>query len=153
MFTLGAFAIVCSILGYFVLFAVSIVILTFLGSFFARVENYGFYYRYDDPKLDELKHRISTVIPEINNIDIYGSNQSFTIDKKTTYICSKDKREEYYPDNMLIYVILHELAHALSSEVGHTKVWENIYQNLLERAEKGGIYDSKIPVISDYCGY
>lgn len=153
MILLGVFIILCAIFKYFILFAIGVVLLSFVGSFFARIENYGMYYGFDDPKLDQLKQKIAKVVPEIEKIEIYGSNQSFTIDKKTSYICSKDKNDEYYPDNMLIYVILHELAHALSPEIGHTKKWEEIFNDLLARAEEGGIYSSKIPLIKDYCGY
>ena len=65
----------------------------------------------------------------------------------------KNERGEYYPDNMLIYVVLHELAHALCDEIDHTPKYEEIFKDLLARAQDGGIYDSSIPVVDKYCGY
>lgn len=117
---------------------------------FSRIENY---YQFEDSHLDALKQRIATAIPEIKRVKLVGSNESFTIDKKKTYICLKDDKGKYYPDNTLIYVILHELAHALSPTLRHTSSWKSIFKSLLIRAEKGGVYDSKIPIVSNYCGY
>ena len=39
--------------------------------------------------------------------------------KQKVYLCLKDENNEYYNDNMLIYVALHELAHVLCDEIGH----------------------------------
>lgn len=117
------------------------------------------YASYKDQKLEDLKARIGSVIPEISMIPIYGSNQSFTINKKTIYICLKDDAGQYYPDNMLTYVILHELAHVMCPEAipqdqdQHTPMYMKVFNGLLHRAEREGIYDSSIPVIEDYCGY
>ena len=116
------------------------------------------YYKYEDSKIDVLKEKIGRVIPEIHHVELYGSNKSFTIDKKVSYICLKDANGSYYQDNMLVYVILHELAHVLCDEVRppneeHTPKWEAIFKELLARAEAGGVYNSKIPILSDYCGY
>ncbi len=115
-------------------------------------------YSFKDPKVDDLRDRIATVIPEIYKVKLLGSNKSFTIDKQVSYICVKNASGEYYPDNMLIYVILHELAHALCDEINpptkeHTPKWEAIFKQLLTRASEAGIYDPNIPIIEDYCGY
>ena len=110
--------------------------------------------RYDkfyDPKLDELRNKIYTIIPEINGVELYGSNKSFTIDKEEIYLCLKDKNDRYYDDNMLIYVLLHELAHVLCNEIGHTNKFREIFRGLLKRAEIGKIYDASKPPVDDYC--
>lgn len=151
------FIIICAILKYFVLFGIGVALLGAVSLFSSKIENFG-YYKFDDPKLEDLRKRIESVIPEINKVSLHGSNKSFTINKSASYICTKDKEDEYYSDNMLIYVILHELAHAISPTVEspkgrHSKAWENIFNGLLARAEKGGIYDSKIPILKDYCEY
>jgi hypothetical protein len=118
------------------------------------VQNYTDQYdKFYDPKLDMLKDRIATAIPEINRIEISGSNKSFTINKKSVYICTKDENGSYYEDNMLIYVILHELAHVLCDEVGHTEKFKSIFRSLLERATKAGVYNPATPPIDDYCNY
>lgn len=153
MIALGIFIVVCAALKYFVLLAIAVVILSFVSAFFSRIENFEKYYMYDDDKLDDLKRRIAVVIPEINRVEFYGSNKSFTIDKRTSYICMKDSGDRYYTDNMLTYVILHELGHALSPNKGHTEEWEAIFDSLLDRAAEGGVYDPSIPLTRDYCGY
>ena len=54
---------------------------------------------------------------------------------------------------MLIYVALHELAHVLCDEVGHTEKWKKIFEDLLLEAETKAVYDSNVPPILDYCTY
>ena len=54
---------------------------------------------------------------------------------------------------MLMYVLAHEVSHALSDSVGHTEEFHNIFNDLLNIAVKKGIYDPTIPVITDYCEY
>lgn len=114
------------------------------------IDNYTKFY---DPKLVEIQKRLSKAIPEVNDINLSGSNKSFTINKQDVYICTKDINGQYYSDNMLTYVLLHELAHVLCDEIGHTEKFKNIFQSLLNRAEKAGLYDSSIPPVDDYCEY
>jgi predicted metal-dependent hydrolase len=111
------------------------------------------YDKYYDPKLEEIRERLAVVIPEIKHVDLSGSNKSFTINKKHVYICAKDESGQYYDDNMLTYVILHELAHVLCDEVGHTEKYKQIFRSLLERAHKAGLYDPSKPPIDNYCNY
>lgn len=131
-----------------------IILIAFILKYFV-VEYYysDTYDKYYDPKLEEIRDRLSVAIPEIKNVDISGSNKSFTINKKHVYICSKDESGQYYDDNMLTYVILHELAHVLCDEVGHTEKYKQIFRSLLERAHKAGLYDPSKPPLDNYCNY
>ena len=52
-----------------------------------------------------------------------------------------------------MYVAIHELAHVLCDEIGHTEKFYEIFNNLLDKAENLNIYDSDIPIISNYCGH
>jgi hypothetical protein len=106
-----------------------------------------------DPMLIELQETLAPVHPIIETLQFYKGNKSYTINKEKVYICLKDKKEEYYDKNMLIYVCLHEVAHAICDEIGHTLKFHNIFQELLERAHELGIYNASIPVIQDYCDY
>lgn len=110
-------------------------------------------YKFYDPKLDELRERLSVAIPEIRNISLSGSNKSFTINKEDVYICTKDEHGKYYDDNMLTYVLLHELAHVLCNEVGHTDKYREIFRGLLHRAHEAGLYDPDKPPLDNYCNY
>lgn len=121
------------------------------GLFFQRYNDH--YDKYYDPKLESLKYRIAEYFPEIKDIEISGSNKSFTINKKSIYICAKDESGKYYDDNMLIYVILHELAHVMCDEVGHTEKYKSIFRGLLERATVVGLYNPATPPLDNYCNY
>lgn len=152
-----AVAVVILIISIFLkllpLIIISIIAVVFISLWFNHYSHVSNYYHFEDPKINELKARIAKVIPEIDKIKIYGSNKSFTIDKRTAYICVKDDNGSYYEDNMLVYVILHELAHAITRGKGHNEEWENNFDKLLERAAKGGIFDPTIPLVDGYCGY
>lgn len=111
------------------------------------------YEKYYDPKIEQLQQKIGEVIPEIKDVEISGGTKSLTINKKVVYICAKDANGNYYGDNMLTYVILHELAHVLCDEVGHTEKFKSIFKKLLDKATDGGIYDPSIPPIDNYCNY
>lgn len=111
------------------------------------------YEKFFDPKIKELQNKLSPVFPEIKNLQISGSNKSFTQNKSAVYICAKDEKGNYYDDNMLIYVMLHELAHVLCDEIGHTPKYTEIFQSLLDRATEAGLYDPSVPPIDNYCEY
>jgi beta-lactamase regulating signal transducer with metallopeptidase domain len=131
---------------------VSIILLTFLVIFtflFVRaVESY------EDPKTKEIHQRLIQVDIRAKKISIKGSNQSFTEDKTRTYLCLRDEAGNYYDDNMLMYVALHELAHAISKSVDvehKTDEFKNNFKMLLAKAESLGFYDPKKPLNYNYC--
>ena len=109
--------------------------------------------KFDDPKIDNLKNRLSSIFPELNFIQLSGSNKSFTINKKEIYLCLKDENGKYYDDNMLIYVLLHELAHVKCDEIGHTEKFKDIFRNLLLQAEIAGLYNPFQPPVDNYCNF
>jgi hypothetical protein len=124
------------------------------------------YYRYItlksyDPKIDEIKKNLQHVYHSYTrdnkNIDdiisIQPSNKSYTINKSKMYLCLKDKNGNYYNTNMLMYVALHELAHVLCDEIGHTDKFHNIFNNLLDIANSLGYYSYSIPITMNYCNY
>jgi len=106
-----------------------------------------------DQKIDKLKDRISVLFPDIKNMEIYSGKKSFTIDKKEIYLCLRDEHGEYYEDNMLVYVLLHELAHVHCHEIGHTDEFYRVFDDILLKAESAGVYTSKIPPIQNYCNH
>lgn len=128
------------------------IILSFILVYRYYMKNNNFE-KYDDPKIDTLKLKLSRVFPEINYIELSGSNKSFTINKREIYLCLKDKNGNYYDDNMLIYVLLHELAHVKCDEIGHTEKFKNIFKSLLVKAELAGIYNPYQPPIDNYCNF
>lgn len=58
--------------------------------------------------------------------------------------------EEFYDDNTLVYVALHELAHTRLSHVGHGEPFEDLFRRLLRRAASLGVYRPEVPVDPSY---
>jgi len=90
---------------------------------------------------------ISLIDKEFNYIPIYkSSGTSYTINKSKIYLKLTDRNGEYYSNNTLIYVLLHEISHMLCDDIGHTENFHIIFRDLLLEAEKVGIYDPYIPI-------
>jgi len=106
-----------------------------------------------DPLLDELKKQLSVIHPKFKNVELFEGKKSYTINKKRVFVCLKDSKGRYYNRNMLCYVILHEYAHMLCDEVGHTTKFFNIFDDLLDKAASAGLYNPSIPPLTDYCGH
>lgn len=111
------------------------------------------YYHRDDPMLHELKEILREVHPKVDQIRFFKGDKSYTINKKKIYLCLKDENDNYYSKNMLIYVALHELAHVLNNEIGHTPKFYDIFDDLLEKAASRGIYNPSIPPLKNYCEF
>lgn len=110
---------------------------------------------YTDPLLDKLKHDLMTLHPKARELRYFASDRSFTEDKKDMFICLKDENGQYYDVNMLMYVMIHELAHAISKSYDDAHSGREFNENfdmLLQEAAKKGIYDPKIPLLANYCG-
>jgi hypothetical protein len=132
----------------FSLIFVSMVIIIYITFFLNRVDIY------DDPKVLEIKLKLLPIDPRIKNIPFYASNKSFTENKKRIYMCLKDQNGNYYDDNMLIYVALHELAHAFSSNIDpdHTSPeFNDNFSKLKNDAIELGIWDPSQPIVMGYC--
>ena len=110
-------------------------------------------YLEDDPILVEIKDMLRGCFPEIDNTILLKGKKSYTINKKRIHLCLKDEKGEYYDKNMLIYVTIHELAHVKCPEVGHTDKFYEIFNHLLDKAARCGVYDKHKPLIKDYCEY
>jgi len=122
-----------------------------------------------DPKIEEIKLKIAPLFSKnikhtgilevinnrdiMNEIDIYKGDKSYTINKEKVYLCLKDEHGEYYNDNLLIFVTLHELSHVISDTIGHDKKFNNIFDQLLKKATELNIYDPKLPIDQNYCTY
>ena len=104
----------------------------------------------NDPRIIELKDKMSGVFPELRNAKLMKGKRSYTINKHKVYICT-EKNGVKYGDNMLTYVTLHELAHVLCNEVGHTPKFMYIFNGLLERATRYSLYDPSIQTVKNYC--
>jgi hypothetical protein len=109
---------------------------------------------FDDPLIERIRNDLMKVDPRVSKLTFKASNESFTEDKKHVYLCLKDKNGNYYDYNMLMYVSLHELAHAFSHSVDEdhtTDEFKNNFKMLLQKGEQLGLYDPKKPLNYEYC--
>ena len=110
------------------------------------------YHLQDDPMLHILKKVLEPVHPIFKTLKLYKADKSYTINKDKTFLCLYDKNGDYYPINMLIYVLLHEASHSLNTvDIGHTEEFHRIFDKLLNRAIELGVYNPSIPIIQNYC--
>ena len=91
--------------------------------------------------------------PIIGSTKIREGKESFTLNKNEVSLCLKDKKTgEIYDDNMLTYVLLHEIAHVINKDdVGHTPKFHKKFDELLEKATQLGLFDPSKELIEDYC--
>lgn len=107
----------------------------------------------DDPMLGRLRAILKDIFPDMNNVILLRGEKSYTINKKRIHLCLTDENGKYYDQNMLVFVLLHELAHVRCTEIGHTDAFHRIFRGLLDTATIHGIYDPSVPPIKDYCEY
>lgn len=124
-------------------------------------------YLQDDPILKELYTKFSNFFDRnkkweypleslngrniMSEIDLYRGNKSYTINKKKVYLCLKDPNKQYYNLNMLTYVLAHEIAHVINTEIGHTPKFNNIFEALLVKMSAEGLYDPSKKIDDEYC--
>lgn len=112
------------------------------------------------PVLDILQARYNhNILSEAAIDDRYTS---FTINKKDMHIClrTRDQDELIYDINILMYVVLHELAHFTNFDTngnpieGHGDEFVQIFKFLVNEAVLSGVYEyidyEKQP--TEYCG-
>ncbi len=131
----------------FSIFILIIGIIFYLVSKQAR-ENYSQY----NPMIQTLKEQILVCFPELVHLQVYEGNKSYTINKEKIYLCIRDKYGKYYDKNILMYVLIHEIAHTLCTDVGHTSQFKEIFDILLQRATDANIY-SHVDIPKDYCNF
>lgn len=110
---------------------------------------------FTDPLIERIKFDLYLLHPKARDLNYFASNESLTEDKKDMYLCLKDENGQYYPYNMLMYVAIHELAHAISKSIddAHTSSEFNTnFDILLDKAAKLGLYNPNEPLLSNYCG-
>ena len=102
--------------------------------------------------LRKLKKMMEPLEEYTGKLKLYKAKKSYTINKDKIYLCLTDQNGDYYPINMLIYVLLHEAAHKVNKlDIGHTEKFHEIFEDLLDKAQKLGIYNPSIPPIDGYC--
>lgn len=106
--------------------------------------------------IQKLKNMLVGVIPQkYLDLPVVPSGESFTYNKKKIHLCVGD-----FDINTLMYVYLHELAHAMTSpedsqENAHGDVWKANFDKILNDAQRAGVYNKNIKFDKKYmevCG-
>ena len=103
--------------------------------------------------VEKLKEYCCKVIDEnVKEIPVTPYNSSFTEDKKKIFVCVKDKKGNFFNKNDMMYVMLHEYAHATTKvkEDPHGPAWRKNFDRYLKIAEEKGLYDSSIKLSMEY---
>jgi hypothetical protein len=88
----------------------------------------------------------------LKNLVMVEDKESCTINKSTIHLCTKDPRNgQEYDKNTLMFVVLHELAHVLCEDIGHSEKFLTINTSLLNYAIQKGLYDPSKPFVKNYC--
>jgi hypothetical protein len=108
-----------------------------------------------DPKLGEIKEVLKQLDPRASQLTLYEGDKSYTVNKEKMTLCIKvPGTEQYYDDNTLRYVAIHELAHATNQQdIGHTPAFYKEFDRLLDIASQKGLYDPSKPIPDNYCNY
>jgi len=108
-----------------------------------------------DPRVKTMVERFNPNNMMENNIGEDSTSYSENKGEKIV-VCLREKTNGYplVDENTIMFVILHEMAHLMTTTIGHTpEFWTN-FKRILQDASKVGIYHpinySKSPV--NYCG-
>ena len=107
-----------------------------------------------DPLIKKIRNDLINIDPRASLLVFKASDESFTEDKRIVYLCLRDHNGKYYDYNMIMYVAIHELAHAFSPTIdfNHTsKEFKENFSHLLTRAQQLGLYDPNKQLDYAYC--
>lgn len=92
----------------------------------------------DDPRVRRLADNWSG---EFNETEDDSNSIAYSVSKSDVRVCVRDRAGRLADENSAMFVVLHELAHVATDEVGHTEqFWKN-FRFLLELAEHVGVYN------------
>jgi len=105
-----------------------------------------------DPIIQRLVKKLTPVFPELKRVKVMRSpSTSYTLNKYRVYLCVRNQAtRKTFPDNVLTYVLLHELAHALNVNYGHGSTYQSIFRSLLNRAIRANLY-KHVYIPTNYC--
>lgn len=88
--------------------------------------------------------------------NILQKDTSFTVNKKDINVCltTRNRDNNIYDINLLMFVLIHELAHYCSASIGHNKEFIDNFKFLLKKAIDAGVYryEDYSQSNKEYCG-
>lgn len=122
-----------------------------VGHLYQNKSSYPNYESYIDRLVTNTKKSVI-----IENLFANKFETSYIINKgETIALCLKSTvTNDYHDDNLIIYVLLHEMAHAACPEDNHTELFKKIFVFMLSVAIKLGIYVNinYRATPTEYCG-
>ncbi len=111
------------------------------------------HYSHDHPILNKVRENFGKLDQSFTEIPLRQGSSSYTENKESITLCLKNPEDgSYYDMNTIMYVSLHELAHSISTTIGHGDEFKKNFSALLQLAAQKGIYDPSIPIPETYCG-
>jgi hypothetical protein len=111
----------------------------------------------NDPRVERLKSRTSSL--KIEEAVHEADSSTYTINKgEIMAIClrKKNKQKDFYQMDLLLFVLIHELAHIMTISEGHTPEFMKNFKFILKEAASCGLYSPVDYSTSsnriDYCG-
>ncbi len=106
--------------------------------------------------LDKLRDAVVQLDRKrLSHLEFHESDDTRIDNKQVVYLCLRDPATgQMYPWNALIYVTLHEMAHAISDgyDPMHTsQEFQSNFWQLLRKAERAGIYKPGEAFVNEYC--
>ena len=80
---------------------------------------------------------------------------SYSVNKgEKLILCIRQRDKKFVDQNVLMYVAIHEIAHIMTSEIGHTPMFWDNFRFLLNEAIEIGVYKKMDFQMSpeEYCG-
>jgi hypothetical protein len=68
-----------------------------------------------------------------------SDTNTYTLDKRIIYVVTKNKKGQLFNTDTILFVLLHEMAHILSSENHHTPLFHQIENKVYLTAKKLGL--------------
>ena len=91
-----------------------------------------------------IKEKFGKIDPSYEDIVIVEGRVgggTYTLNKRKIVMCITDPiSKQPYPENVQMYVALHELAHVISKTYGHNEEFDRNFKSLLLQAQRKGVY-------------
>lgn len=108
------------------------------------------------PYITQLEDNFTQSRTVIYETDPASNLTSYSVNKgEELSVCLKSKKTgKLHEINLLMYVIIHEMAHFACPEIGHGKLFIKIFEKFAKEAIKIGIYNKEYfeSTPAEYCG-
>jgi hypothetical protein len=116
--------------------------------------------RQKSKRMNELKERLRPILTpqdfdRINVFDLqnhHSGSVGYTINKKDIYVCSRKEDGTPEEDDVINYVLLHEVSHAICGEsIHHDELFLRTFATVLRKADAAGIPYREVKRICGTC--